>query len=203
MDISVFQRDVSDLAAALKQGLEAQIFGSFSERNPGLGRMITCPHCHTRRRQFATEKCCNASHATTMRAWSASHDKKGERLDKRPEKGFGPTTRHEKGFYQEACAPRVVEAPMAKWFFKKFRHKRHGQSRAWKIRQMTQRMQMDFHFLEFAAESMHTTTPKPEHIPAFAEKYYHWQAAQIVKRQRKQQDISRRVNLGLLPGLDG
>jgi hypothetical protein len=180
MDISVFQRDISDLAAALKQGLEAQLFGSFSERNPGLGRMMTCPHCHTRRRQFATEKCCNASHATTMRAWS-----------------------EEKGFYQEACAPRVVEAPMAKWFFKKFRHKRHGQSRAWKIRQMAQRMQADFHFLEFAAEVMHTTIPKPEHIPAFAEKYYHWQAAQIVKRQRKQQDTSRRINLGLLPGLDG
>jgi hypothetical protein len=39
--------------------------GSFSDRNPMLGKMVRCPHCHTRRRQNAQESCCNAKLSTT------------------------------------------------------------------------------------------------------------------------------------------
>ena len=34
--------------------------GSFSERNPMLGKMVRCPYCHKRRRQNAQITCCSA-----------------------------------------------------------------------------------------------------------------------------------------------
>ena len=68
IDHSIFQKDLSDLSAALKQGLETQVFGSFAERNPALGKMITCPFCKTRRRQAAETPCCNVSYTKTVDA---------------------------------------------------------------------------------------------------------------------------------------
>src|SRR5258707_6700153 len=35
-------------------------YGSFSARNPALGKMVRCPHCRVRRR--AVEVCCNAEY---------------------------------------------------------------------------------------------------------------------------------------------
>jgi hypothetical protein len=165
MDLSTFQKDIAELGAALAQGLEAQVFGSFSDRNPGLGQMKTCPFCHVRRREFATEKCCNAAHATTQRAWD-----------------------EEKGFYQAECPPRVVEAPFGKSVIKKMLHKRHGQNRDWHRREITRRMQEDFHFVETAARAMFSRPclkwvdikkmlPDATGIPAFAEKYYVWKSS--------------------------
>jgi hypothetical protein len=181
MDLSVFQRDMSDLSAALSQGLEALTFGSFADRNPGLGGMVRCPHCRQHRREFATEKCCNAGHAATQRAWTS-----------------------ELGFHQEPCPPRVVEdfidkdGKPKKSFIRKFSHKRHGQNRAWHIRQTAARMQADAEFLKFAASEMHVAIPKQEHIPAFAERFWLWNQKRVTKQQRIRQQQARRINFGLV-----
>lgn len=36
-------------------------YGSYSERNPALGKMKRCPHCRVRRREFGP-RCCNAEY---------------------------------------------------------------------------------------------------------------------------------------------
>ena len=197
MNYEPLQRDIAELGAALSQGLDAQRFGSFSARNPGLGKMTRCIYCHARRREFATEKCCNARHAATQRAWDADHDVKGERIDTRTEKGCGPSTRHERGFYQAECPPRVIESPFGKSTIRKMLHKRHGQNKNWHRRMLTVRMQQDVHLVEKAAMDMFARPcrkwadilkliPTAAGIPAFAEQYYTWLQKQESRRARKQ-----------------
>jgi hypothetical protein len=164
MDFSIFQKDIAELGAGLAQGLEAQVFGSWSDRNPGAGKMRTCPLCRARRREFGTEKCCNTAHATSKRAWTS-----------------------ELGFHQEPCEPRVTQE-ISKSMIKKMLHKRHGQNRDWHRREMTRRMQEDFHFVESAGREMFSRPclkwvdiqkmlPDAAGIPAFAEKYLTWKSS--------------------------
>lgn len=164
MNFDYLQKDIAELGAALTQGLEAQVFGSWSDRNPSAGKMRTCPLCHARRREFA-EKCCNTAHAASKRAWTP-----------------------ELGFHQEPCEPRVTEV-ISKSMIKKMLHKRHGQNRDWHRRQITARMQEDFHFVESAVLEMHSRpclkraeclkkfTPTAAGIPAFAEQYFIWKSS--------------------------
>lgn len=42
--------------------------GSFSERNPNLGKMVRCPFCGRRRRQNAERACCNPTYLQTNKA---------------------------------------------------------------------------------------------------------------------------------------
>lgn len=125
-------RQTSDLSALVSAVLERSIYGSYSERTPHLGRMRTCPHCRIRRREFSIEKCCNPSHAKTVRRYMTEYDVKGTR--ERPftgERGFGPTTRHEKGFYQATCEPRVTDLS-TKRMVKKFQSRmRPGYDKRW------------------------------------------------------------------------
>lgn len=174
MNYEPLQRDIAELGAALAQGLDAQRFGSFSARNPGLGKMTRCIYCHARRREFATEKCCNARHAATQRAWDA-----------------------EQGFHQMECPPRVIESPFGKSTIRKMLHKRHGQNKNWHRRMLTVRMQQDVHLVEKAAMDMFARPcrkwadilkliPTAAGIPAFAEQYYTWLQKQESRRARKQ-----------------
>jgi len=52
-------------AAALAQAVDRiahlRKYGTFSERNPALGKMTRCPYCRVRRREFGP-KCCNAEY---------------------------------------------------------------------------------------------------------------------------------------------
>lgn len=52
-------------AATLAQAVDRIAYlrkhGSFLERNPTLGKMIRCPHCRVRRRQFSPA-CCNPNY---------------------------------------------------------------------------------------------------------------------------------------------
>lgn len=41
--------------------------GSFSERNPTLGKMVRCPYCNRRRRQN-DEQCCNPTYVVVNKA---------------------------------------------------------------------------------------------------------------------------------------
>ena len=174
MDMSGFQKDIAELGAALAEGLEAQVFGSWSKRNPAAGKMMTCPFCRARRREFAAERCCNAAHTSTKRAWD-----------------------EEQGFHQVACSPRVNEQPFSKSVIKKMLHKRHGQNKNWHRRMLTSLLQSDVHLLESAACRMYSRpclkkadilkmVPAAEGIPAFAEQYYNWLQLQKRLKQRGQ-----------------
>jgi len=53
------QKQISEMSAGVAEGVARQKYGSYSERNPLLGKMMTCQFCHARRRQFALDACCN------------------------------------------------------------------------------------------------------------------------------------------------
>jgi hypothetical protein len=220
VDLTKIQRDLSDLATTGTEGLAILMYGSFADRNPGLGPMRTCPHCHQRRRMFGTEPCCNASHAHTKRAYNPLHDVRGvrentgQKENDTTERGFGPSTRHELGFYQEECSPRISDFSMAK-LAKRLKHKQrfapnYGRQNRWLMHDLT---------LELQNEAARNTTQLllegllPFHepvkligmadVPAFAERVI--LNIQRHKRhvKRDQQKLSRRINWGLVAGQDG
>lgn len=181
IDHSVFQKDLSDLSAALRQGLETQVFGSFAERNPALGRMTRCPFCRTRHRQAAELPCCNAAHATTKRAWSK-----------------------EKDFYQESCEPRVVDAVLPKSILKKFKHKRHSNKFRKLVHDMTLAMQDETarNTTQEQLEGLQgfyspQKSVPPQAVPAFAERVVRSIRKHRSNQKRKQQQQARKINFGM------
>jgi hypothetical protein len=170
-----FAKDLSNLYALVVWAADMQLHGSYSQRRPDLGKNVTCPFCHTRRLQ-GEPKCCNAKYATTQRAWDS-----------------------ERGFHQVECAERVVDNFFPKGFTKRLMHKKHGQSRAFKIRQLTHRFQNEPKLLGAAVAEMQERWPllkMPElaHIPAFTERYWKWAETKKVKKQKKQSELSRKIN---------
>ena len=214
MDLSIFQRDISEISASLSEGLERLQYGSYSERNPGMGKMRTCPFCRKRRFEFSNERCCNASHATSKRAYDPEHDVRGKRLSDRTERGFGPATRHEKGFYQEPCEPRVSEFSIKK-FVKKLNHSQPAPTNMGRHnRLLTYNLLKDMKSDEFrntmqllleGLPGFHEPT-KPVDIasaPSFAEKVIVAGRKAKSRRRRKAQQLARRINFGLVAGKDG
>ena len=51
----------ASLALAVDKIAALRKYGSYSERNPALGKMIRCPHCRVRRREFGPP-CCNTNY---------------------------------------------------------------------------------------------------------------------------------------------
>jgi hypothetical protein len=165
-----------------------QLHGTVAQRRPDLGKMVSCPHCHARRRQYG-EKCCNPTYATTKRAWDA-----------------------EQGFHQMECEERVSANFFPKSFVKKLTHKHHGQSRAFKMRQLSYRFQHEPAFLAAAVKEMqcgqpilnesevrtHFSVPASEHVPAFAERYFNWKSAQKARAERLRTRESRKINRGIV-----
>ena len=100
----------------------------------------------------------------------------------------------EQGFYQETCAPRIVEHLYGRAFIRKMRHKRHGQNQAWHIHQMAHRMQQDAEFLQSVAKEMHVTAPDIASIPSFGEKYFLWESEKRDRKLRNMQKKSRKIN---------
>jgi hypothetical protein len=194
-----FAKDLNNLHVLVTWAAEQPLTGSFSQRRPDLGRMFTCPFCRIRRRQGA-EKCCSHEYAKTQRAWDAGHNVPGIKPD-RNEKGFGPTTRHEKHFHQVECEERVVASFFPKSFLKKLTHKRHGQNKFFKIRQLARRFAENDMLLHTAVAEIRerwplTKMPKLQAIPAFAERYWLWKQTVEVKREKTQARESRRINRG-------
>jgi hypothetical protein len=173
----VIAKDLANLQM-LGAWVEAvQLNGSFSARRPDLGKMINCPACKHRHRMIGP-RCSNAAFATTQRAWNP-----------------------EEGFHQVACEPREVDAMFGKAMFRKFKHKRHGQSKRNAVRVLTLELQNDAEKLKAAVEEMHRAfaivkMPAVAEIPAFAVRYFMWREDREQKRERKQRDISNRINRG-------
>jgi hypothetical protein len=172
-----FAKDLSNMQATIAWALEQERTGSFAARHPSLGKMFRCPYCRTRRRQ-GTAACCTPTYAKTQRAWDA-----------------------EQGFYQAECDERVIANFFPKSFLKRIVHKRHGQNRFFKVRQLAKRFIEDPKLLESAVAELQerwplVKTPEPHAIPAFAERYFRWQQTRIVKAQKIRARESRKINRG-------
>ena len=194
-----FAKDLSNMQATIAWALEQERTGSFAARHPNLGKMFRCPYCRTRRRQ-GTAACCTPTYAKTQRAWDADYNVPGVKPN-RNEKGFGPTTRHEKNFHQVECEERVIANFFPKSFLKRIVHKRHGQNRFFKVRQLAKRFAEDEKLLHFAVVELRERwplikTPELPAIPAFAERYFRWQQTRIVKAQKIRARESRKINRG-------
>jgi hypothetical protein len=172
-----FAKDLSNLAVVVNWATDMKKRGSFSDRRPDLGRMFACPVCHTRRRANGP-RCCNPAFATTRRAWTS-----------------------ELGFFQDECVERSHPSPFGKQFLRKLRHKKHGQSKQFKIRQLVHIFNQNFgggSELKMAAREMHVAMPDLIGIPPFAEKFFGWREEMAKKAERKRVSISRRINRGLI-----
>lgn len=60
IDLSDFKREIAFLNAELADGIARLHKGSYSDRHPGLGKMINCPLCGHRRREVPEIPCCNS-----------------------------------------------------------------------------------------------------------------------------------------------
>lgn len=167
-----FAKDISNLHLMVNWASNILLTGSRSQRRPDLGKMVTLP-CGHRRLQGAPA-CCNMKPATTQRAWDP-----------------------EKGFHQVECEPRENEAMFSKKFIKRFRHKRHGQSRTNALRALTLRFMDSEELLKDAAFEMHVKIPDRASLPSFCQKYFLWSEDREQKRIRRQRDVSRRINADL------
>ena len=100
----------------------------------------------------------------------------------------------EQGFYQENCAPRIVENLYGRAFVRRMRHKRHGQNQAWHIRQMVERLQADPEFLKLCADNIQVPMTDIASIPSFGEKYFLWESEKRDRKLRNMQKKSRKIN---------
>lgn len=158
----VAAKDLSNLQTMVTYGEDMTLHGSFSQRNPHLGKMVRCL-CGRRHRQAV--KCCNIDYAK---------DEDNKIL--------------------------MMKNPIGKRLLRRFKHKRHGQTRTRAIRNLTIRMQQDPELVQFAANEMHIKKPEVAAIPAFAERYFLWREDRQQKKFRRQSDLSRRINAGLVIG---
>lgn len=107
---------------------------------------------------------------------------------------FGPKCCNHAYAKREDGTERVNASLLSKSFVKKFRHKKHGQSKPWKISQLTARMQADPNLVEVAAKEMHVKKPEVAAIPSFAERFFLWNQERCDKVVRMQSKRSRRIN---------
>lgn len=177
--------DLANLSALGAWTEDIQRNGNFSARRPDYGPMWRCPKCLRRHRVAGPRAyCSNTEYAHTKRAW-----------DK------------ELGFHQvETDGPRMVDLLIPKSMLKKLKHKRHGQNLLSKIRRVTLLLQSDEAALKAAIAEIREAKPHlpaevdKAGIPAFTEMYVRWKWAQVVKKEHRQQSVSRRINRGLLAG---
>lgn len=168
----LFSKDLSNLELVVNWATEQQKYGSFSARRPDLGRMFKCRHCGTRRR-VNTPVCCNTKFATTQRAWD-------------------PVL----GFHQVECPERAMDSAFSKPMLKRFKHKKHGQSRQFKVRQIIYLFQHNEFTLKLAALEMQVPLPDKSSIPSFAEKYFEWREGRETRKERRITNKSRKINRG-------
>lgn len=77
------QRELDQLGGMVDQAAYLRKYGSFSQRNPSLGKMINCPLCELRHRQ-TEQNCCNTTYLKTVKRTEPrfSHVRKNPRLKK-------------------------------------------------------------------------------------------------------------------------
>jgi len=167
-----FVKDLSNLDAIVGYAADMQLHGSFSQRRPDLGKMFTCPHCRARRRVSAP-RCCNPAFATTKRAWDA-----------------------EQGFHQLECGERSNPDTIGRALLRKMKHKKHGQSRLFKLREQILRFQSDPELVKAAAKEMHVKVPDLSRLNPFVEKYLQWKQNRQARAERRRSSASRKINRG-------
>lgn len=94
---------------------------------------------------------------------------------------------------------RSIEAMFGRTLLRKLKHKRHGQSKAFKIRELTRRFQHGWggeEPLKKAAREMHVALPDLAGIPTFAEKFFAWSQEQTDRKLRRIARASRKINRG-------
>jgi hypothetical protein len=213
VDLTPFVRQISDLNASVAESVDILRFGSYADRYPGLGRMVSCPLCGRRRRELPLYPCCTSAHATTQRVWGETHDVRGTR-DERPDKGFGPRTRHEKHFHQaphqEWNAEKEVMESMPRVnpekagfhnFLKRIQHKRHSNKLRHQIHDMALLLQNEEarNTTQFLLEGLPgfwepTKGIDLGHIPQFAQRVVKNIRLCAANKKREQQKISRKAN---------
>lgn len=200
-----FAKDFAFLESTVEYAAWLQLHGSYSQRNPHLGPMRTCPLC--RKRFRAALGCtCSSHYATTQRAWSPTHDKREKAPKSGP--GYGPTPRHEKGFYQhELEKPREGELfskRSQRELIRRLRQRptnmgfRHGKVihdlvlvLQAGIRQVGEDDKQPIRYYSpnamviRLAREMHVAVPDERNIPSFAQKYIEWGLKQDKRARRK------------------
>lgn len=176
------QQELETLVSAVDFAAKARL-GTFSQRNPMLGKMARCPHCKTRRRQNAELPCCTAILSTKYLSKVLSDGTREER--ERPE--------------ITADIPRSD-------FAKKRKNPRLTRHRP-PLFQMRQTL-LDLEAeplligpLQDSVEGLegfHTPQKEvqPQHLAAFVEKVILRKLRQVAKKKRSQQKLSRKINRG-------
>lgn len=168
----IFAKDLSNLFTLVAWAANTQIHGTYSMRHPNLGKMRKCPHCGKRRREFGA-RCCNVTYTKTMKKRDP-----------------------EKGIIEIEVPERVTDAIISKAALKRMlsgRGRQYGRF-AHPIAQQAKLFQESDELVKAAAKEMHVIVPKPEHIPAFAEKYWLWKRERSSRAVRRQQRRSRAIN---------
>lgn len=170
--------------------------GSYADRNPHLGKMVTCPVCHRRHRQALL--CCEPHYATTIN---------GLPLDESVE--YAIHFEATKG--KECMTERVGELfskralrDMKRQINRRRRPANQGFLHGKQVHDLTLEMQAgvrDVEGIQYyspnalvirAAREMHIPVPEIRNIPAFAERYWLWKN----KMTKRSQRVARRTRQG-------
>lgn len=181
------QQTLNVLQAAVELAAKARD-GSFSDRNPMLGKMVRCPYCRQRRRENAQEKCCNAKLSTKY--WSkVLEDGTREQRDRIEVKTTMPKRKGRKN-------PRLTRHRPPLFLMRQ---------RLLDLESDSAMMPMRVALLQDSVEGqVHGKTSKwghtpqeeiaPAHVAAFIEKVIIRELKLSVKRKRQMQKESRRIN---------
>lgn len=171
---SKLAKEFAYLESTVEYAAQIAQFGSYSDRNPHLGRMRRCPYCRRRHRE-ALGCVCGARYAKTQRAWS-----------------------QEEGFHQiELEKPREGELFSKRAQRELLRRSRTrptnmGYRNSKKIHDLVLEFQGNPSLLANAVQEIQVKTPESSAIPAFAQKYAEWKQ----KREKRARRRARRARQG-------
>jgi hypothetical protein len=157
--------------------------GSFSQRNPMLGKMVRCPHCHRRRRQSQQDSCCNPNYMARAMQVDEDGNETVPMTPKQKGRKNPRLTRHIPPLF--LMRQRLLELES------------EGDLMALKVAVMQDDACGQVHGgMNQKTKWGHTpqTEIKPQHYAAFIEKLIIRDFKLSVKRKRKIQKESRRVN---------
>ena len=179
-------KELETLVAAVDITAKRRIYGSFSQRNPHLGKMVTCIHCHTRHREHGEIPCCTATlvHANentvprsafARRRRNAHHSQRTLVVHQLYLKLLPEPLPEEKDFDTPAEYTAALNAVQ-----------KVNDAKTGHIERLQEAMG-DFSGSQIASE----------HVVNFAERVILRNRARADKFRRKQQSVARRVNFGL------
>lgn len=191
-----FGKDFSYLESGVEYAAWILSNGGYSDRNPHLGRMVTCPICHTRHRQAIL--CCTPKYAT---------DIEGVPLDDTVEYAIHFTKTDGKECMTERSGSTFSRQTMRD-MRRQMNRRRYPTNMGFKHRKQMHDLALEMQagvrevgdiqyyspsaLVIRAAQEMHIPIPEIRNIPAFAERYYLWKN-KMKKRSRR---VARRTRQG-------